>query len=101
MRHTQVTAFETNHQRARRDHAALSLTLKTLFARYTTESRHLPDGSLKTERYLEHVRQTGRYLEQFFGRGQPVSKLTPDRIHDYVVWRRGGGVEGRQVGANT
>ncbi len=96
-----VTAFETAHQRISGDRAALSLTLKTLFARYTTEGRHLPDGSLKTERYLEHVLQTGRYLEQFFGRGQLVSELTPDRIHDYVVWRRGGGVEGRRVGANT
>src|SRR5204863_7265419 len=45
--------------------------------------------------------QTGRYLAQFFGLLQPVSELTPDRVHDYVVWRRGGGVEGRRVGANT
>src|SRR5438270_3166531 len=100
MRHTQVTAFETNHQRARRDRAALSLTLETLFARYTTEGRALPDGSLKTERYLEHLRQTGRYLERFFGRGQLVSELTPDRVQDYVVWRRDGGAGGRRGGAN-
>ena len=101
MRRKPVTAFETAHQRMRRDRAALSLTLETLFARYTTEGRHLPDGSLKTERYLEHLRQTGRYLEQFFGRGQLVSELTPDRVHDYVVWRRDGGAAGRRVGANT
>src|SRR4029077_14432179 len=55
----------------------------------------------KTERYLEHVRQTGRYIAKFLGRGQLVAELTPDRIHDYVVWRRGGGVAGRRVGANT
>jgi len=101
MRHKPITAFETADQRLRRDRAALSLTLETLFARYTTEGRHLPDGSLKTERYLEHLRQTGRYLEQFFGRGQLVSELTPDRVHDYVVWRRDGGAAGRRVGANT
>src|SRR5438309_7613245 len=101
MRRKPVTAFETAHQRMRRDRAALSLTLETLFARYTTEGRHLPDGSLKTERYLEHLRQTGRCLEQFFGRGQLVSELTPDRVHDYVVWRRDGGAGGRRVGANT
>src|SRR5438094_6707065 len=96
-----LTAFETAPQRLRRDRAALSLTLMMLFDRYTTEGRYLPDGSLKTERYLEHVRQTGRYLEKFFGRAQLVSELTPDRIHDYVVWRRSGGVSGRRVGANT
>src|SRR5205814_8792065 len=101
MRRKPVTAFETAHQRMRRDRAALSLTLETLFARYTTEGRHLPDGSLKTERYLEHLRQTGRYLEHFFGRGQLVSELTPDRVDDYVVWRRDGGAAGRRVGANT
>src|SRR5207247_2909661 len=96
-----ITVFEAVRRRMKGDHAALSLTVETLFDRYTKEGRHLPDGSLKTERYLEHVRQTGRYLTKFFGRGQLVSELTPDRIHDYVVWRRGGGVEGRRVGANT
>ena len=96
-----ITAFETAHQRISCDRAALSLTLETLFARYTTEGRHLPDGSLKTERYLEHLQQTGRYLAQFFGRGQVVSELTPDRVHDYVVWRRDGGAADRRVGANT
>src|SRR5947207_11150828 len=101
MRHKPITAFETADQRLRRDRAALALTLETLFARYTTEGRHLPDGTLKTERYLEHVRQTGCYLEQFFGRDQLVSELTPDRVHDYVVWRRDGGAAGRRVGANT
>src|SRR2546430_13417076 len=101
MRRKPITAFETTNQRMRSDRAALSLTLETLFARYTTEGRHLPDGSLKTERYLEHLRQTGRYLERFFGRGQLVSELTPDRVHDYVVWRRDGGAASRRVGANT
>src|SRR5438093_6866318 len=101
MRRKPITAFETAQQRISGDRAALSLTLKALFARYTTEGRHLPDGSLKTGGYLEHVGQTGRYLATFFGHGLLVSDLTPDRIHDYVVWRRGGGVAGRRVGANT
>lgn len=96
-----MTVFEDPNQRMQGDRAALSLTVETLFRRYTTEGRHLPDGSLKTELYLEHVRQTGRYLAKFFGRAQLVSELTPDRIHDYVVWRRGGGAAGRRVGANT
>src|SRR5947208_14746259 len=100
MRRKPITAFETANQRITRDRAALSLTLKALFARYTTEGRHLPDGSLKTKRYLEHFRQTGRYLEQFFGRGQLVSDLTPDRVHDYVVWDRDRGAAGRRVGAS-
>src|SRR5258708_22613208 len=96
-----ITAFESAPDRINGDRAALALTLETLFARYTREGRHLPDGSLKTELYLAHVRQTGRYLAKFFGRAQPVSALTPDRIHEYVVWRRGGGVAGRRVRANT
>src|SRR5712692_663704 len=96
-----MTALETAHRRTKGDHAALSLTLETLFDRYTKEGRHLPDGSLKTDGYLEHVRQTGRYLAKFFGRRQAVTELTPDRIHDYVVWRRGGGVGGRRVRPNT
>lgn len=96
-----ITAFETAHHRMRGDRAALYLTVETLFDRYTKEGRYLPDGSLKTEGYLDHGRQTGRYLAKFFGHAQLVSELTPDRIHDYVVWRRGGGVAGRRVGANT
>src|SRR5437016_6905374 len=101
MRRQPIPAFETAHQRMTRDRAALSLTLELLFERYTKEGRYLPDGSPKSERYLEHVRQTGRYLAKFFGHRQLVSELTPDRIHDYVVWRRSGGVSGRRVGANT
>src|SRR5438876_3443480 len=98
---TLTTAFEERHQRLNHDHAALSLTLELLFERYTKEGRYLPDGSPKTVTYLEHVRQTGRYLARFFGHHQLVSALTPDRVHDYVVWRRNGGVSGRRVGANT
>src|SRR5438552_15289341 len=101
MRRKPITAFETPRQRISRDRAALSLTLKTLFARYTTEGRYLPDGSLKTERYLEHVRQAGRYLSAFFGEDQLVSALTPDRVHEYVVWRRLGGMSARPGGGNT
>src|SRR2546422_2824578 len=100
MRGNPITVFETARRRTKGDRAALSLTLETLFDRYTKEGRHLPDGSLKTEGYLEHIRQTGRYLARFFGRGQRVAELTPDRIHDYVVWRRDGGAGGRRVGAN-
>jgi len=96
-----ITAFETAHHRLRGDRAALYLTIEMLFERYTKEGRYLPDGSLKTEGYLEHVRQTGRYLAKFLGGAQLVSELTPDRIHEYVVWRRHGGVAGRRVGANT
>ena len=96
-----ITVFEAPQHRVKRDRAALSLTLEMLFEKYTGEGRHLPDGSLKTERYLDHVRQTGRYLAKFFGRGQLVSELTPDLVHDYVVWRRGGRAAGRRVGANT
>jgi integrase len=101
MRSERPVAFETQRRRLKNDQAALSLTLETLFDRYTAEGRYLPDGSPKTELYLDHVRQTGRYLAEFFGHRQLVKELTPDRIHDYVVWRRRGGVEGRLVGANT
>lgn len=73
------------------DRRGSPLILERLFDRYTTEGRHLPDGSMKSEAYLEHARQSGRYLAQFFGRDQAVSELTPDRVHDYVVWQRNGG----------
>ncbi len=96
-----VTVFEEPRNRLRHDRTALSLTLELLFDRYTSEARYLPDGSPKTETYLQHVHQTGRYLARFFGRRQLVSELTPDRVHDYVVWRRSGGVSHRGVGANT
>ncbi len=88
-------------QRMAGDAGASVLTLGTLFDRYTAEGRYLPDGSLKTETYLRHVRQAGRYLARFFGADQVVTTLTPDRIHEYVVWRRLGGDSGRPVGANT
>jgi len=81
--------------------AQAPLTLGSLFDRYTTEGRYLPDGSLKTETYLQHVRQAGRYLAQFFGADQVVGALTPDRIREYVVWRRLGGAAARTVGTNT
>jgi integrase len=81
--------------------AGSPLTLAVLFRRYTTEGRYLPDGSLKTDTYLRHVRLAGDYLERFFGAHQLVAALTPDRIRDYVVWRRGGGATGEEVGTNT
>lgn len=43
-----ITVFEAAHKRMKGDRAALSLTLETLFDRYTKEGRYLPDGSLKT-----------------------------------------------------
>ncbi len=88
-------------ERTKQDVAMSSLTLGNLFDRYTSEGRYLPDGSLKTEAYLRHVRQAGRYLAHFFGADLMVSALTPDRIHEYVVWRRLGGMSARPVGANT
>jgi len=91
--------FEHRHQMAQ-DGAASPLTLGSLFDRYTAEGRYLPDGSLKTERYLQHVRQAGRYVSAFFGEDQLVSALTPDRVHEYVVWRRLGGMSARPVGGN-
>lgn len=101
MRDKSISVLETAPERMKRDRSSLALTVETLFARYTTEGRYLPDGSLKTLPYLEHVRQTGRYLARFFGSNYVVAELTPDRVHDYVVWRRHGGVSGRRVGANT
>jgi len=68
MKNRAITVFEQARQRIHGDRAALALTVETLFKRYTTKGRHLPDGSLKTELYLEHVRQTGRYIAKFFGR---------------------------------
>src|SRR5258708_6972578 len=88
-------------QRPARDAAASVLTLGALFDRYTAEGRYLPDGSLKTEPYLRHVRQAGRYLARFFGANQLVSTLTADGVPEYVVWRRLGGDAARPVGANT
>lgn len=77
------------------------LTLGALFDRYTREALYHPDGSLKTETYLRHVALTGTYFAKFFGKDQAVSDLTPDRIHEYVIWRREGGVAKTPVGANT
>ena len=101
MKSEPITASGEVHQGKSCGCAPLPLTLGILFGRYTTEACYLPDGCPKTQAYLEHVRQTGGYLAKFFGRAQVVGELTPDRIHDYVVWRRGGGVSGRRVGANT
>jgi len=98
--HEAEELFKLRH-RTEQESVASPLTLGTLFDRYTTEGRYLPDGSLKTERYLEHVRQAGRYLSAFFGEDQLVSALTPDRVHEYVVWRRLGGMSARPVGGNT
>lgn len=78
-----------------------TLTLGALFDRYTREALYHPDGSLKTETYLRHVGLVGTYFAKFFGRDQVVSALTPDRIHEYVIWRREGGVSGTTVGTNT
>lgn len=77
------------------------LTIERLFERYVAEGRYLPDGSLKTDGYLRHVEQTGRFLAKFYGGDLLVTTLTPDRIRDYVVWRRQGGGSGHPSKANT
>jgi integrase len=77
------------------------LTLGALFERYVREGKYLPDGSLKTEAYLRHVALVGRYLALFFGPEYIISELTPDRIQDYVIWRRRGGPTEKPVGVNT
>jgi integrase len=77
------------------------LTLGVLFERYVREGKYLPDGSLKTEAYLRHVERVGRYLAAFFGAEQVVSEFTPDRIQEYVIWRRTGGLTEKPVGVNT
>jgi integrase len=77
------------------------LTLETLFRRYVAEATHRPDGSLKTEAYLQHVAKTGEHLVRHFGAELPVEDLTPDRIREYIVWRREGGVAGEPVGTST
>ncbi len=96
-----TAVLEASTQDAKTEPATTPLNLETLFNLYTTAGLYLPDGSLKTQLYLDHVSQTGRYLARFFGLHQPVGELTPDRIHEYVVWRRNSGVSGRIVGANT
>src|SRR4029077_1056801 len=96
-----AVVLDTATARLREDRTALALTLDVLFMRYTKEGRFLPDGSPKTSTYLNHVRQTGRYLQRYFGARQVVGELTPDRIHDYVVWRRNGGASGQRLGAST
>src|SRR3989440_4021638 len=96
-----ATVSEKGHHRNGRPRPWSPLTVENLFDRYTAEARFLPDGSRKTDVYLQHVRQTGRYLAQFFGFDQAVGDLTPDRIHEYIVWRRNGGASGRLVRANT
>ena len=77
------------------------LTLGVLFERYVREGKYLPDGSLKTEAYLRHVELVGRCLAAFFGTEQVVSELRPDRIREYVIWRREGGFTEKPVGVNT
>jgi hypothetical protein len=62
MRGKAITVLEPARQRMNADQAALALTVETLFKKYTTEGRHLPDGSLKTELCLEHLRLTGRNI---------------------------------------
>lgn len=77
------------------------LTLGETFRRYVTEGCYLPDGSLKTEAYLRHIRSAGQNLATHFGETLPVSELTPDRIQDYVRLRRDGTITGRPVRTNA
>ena len=79
----------------------IPLSLADLFRRYTTDGRYLPDGSLKTEAYLQHIVTTGRNLATHFGATFPVAQLTPDRVHDYVRQRREGKITGKPVRTNA
>jgi len=76
---------------------ARALTLGDLFQQYTTLGKYLPDGLLKTEPYLQHIRAAGANLARHFGPAFPVSSLTPDRIAQYVQKRRGGDITGHEV----
>lgn len=74
-----------------------ALTLDDLFRRYTTLGKYLPDGLLKTEFYLQHIRAAGANLALHFGPAFPVTSLTPDRIAQYVQKRRAGIITGHIV----
>jgi integrase len=77
------------------------LTLGTLFDRYLEEGKYLPDGSLKTEPYLQHIAAAGKNLTSHFGEDLPIVELTPDRLQVYVRLRREGIVTGRRVRTNA
>ena len=80
---------------------SVHLTLGDLFRQYTTDGKYLPDGSLKTEAYLQHIIKTGENLAKHFGTEYTVSDLTPDRIGEYVRLRREGAITGNKVRTNA
>jgi hypothetical protein len=53
-----ITVFEERNNRLTGDRAALSLTVESLFERYTKEARIPAGGSPKTETHFEHVQQS-------------------------------------------
>lgn len=77
-----------------------TLTLRELFRRYVSDGKYLPDGSLKTDAYLDHVEKTGQNLSRFLGASFDVSQLTPNRVAEYVRARRAGKITEYQVGTN-
>jgi len=86
---------------AGREQGITHLTLGDLFRQYTTDGKYLPDGSLKTEAYLQHIAKTGENLASHFGAECPVTELTPDRIGEYARARREGVITGNKVRTNA
>lgn len=80
--------------------ARAQLTLGALFRRYVSDGKYLPDGSLKTDAYLDHVSKTGENLTSFFDEEYEVRELTPERVARYVHARRIGDITGQAVGTN-
>lgn len=78
-----------------------SLALGILFGRYLAEGKYLPDGSLKTEPYLQHIAAAGKNLISYFGEGFSIAELTPDRLQVYVRLRREGVITGHRVRTNA
>lgn len=78
-----------------------ALTLGDLFRLHAAHGRHLPDGSLKTAKHLEHCASTGKNLVRHFGADFEVRRLTADRITGYARVRRVGEVSGREVRTAT
>lgn len=52
----EFTVFEVTQQRKEGNRGSSPLTLERVFDWYSEDGRYLPDGSLKTEASLQHVR---------------------------------------------
>jgi len=77
-----------------------TLTLRELFRRYVSDGRYLPDGSLKTDAYLDHVEKTGQNLCRFFGESFLVPGFTLYGMAGYVRARRAGKITANEVRTN-